>query len=60
MTRKEQDSFNETMFPGFFLEEEERLWVSGRSSREEILSSEGLTIEAPLSLRNFLGGGNDR
>lgn len=53
MRKKEESLFEEMTVPGFISEDEERLWVSGRSSREDILTSEGLNVEPAFDWRGF-------
>ena len=49
MTCEKRPRLDEEKTPELSFEEEEKLWISGRSRSEDILSSEGLTIEPAFS-----------
>ena len=54
MIKREKEEPYEIFLENSPRDEEETLWVSGRASLEEILTSEGLTIVSLFSLDDFV------
>ena len=54
MIKEPRNQSDEVFLESFPCDEEESLWISGRASLEEVLTSEGLTIVPLFSLNDFV------